>query len=124
MAGVDTFLPRTIGERSVFFALSVMAGCCEEVVYRGFVIAYLIPWFGWWGAALGSAALFGLAHAYQGAAGLVRTAALGLVMAAAYWSSGSLWPAVLVHAAIDLHGGAIGYELFRRGDSPRQAIAL
>jgi uncharacterized protein len=45
---------------------------------------------------------FGLAHAYQGVAGVVTTGLLGGVMAALYLSTGSLLLPVLLHAAIDL----------------------
>jgi membrane protease YdiL (CAAX protease family) len=45
---------------------------------------------------------FGLAHAYQGLAGIVTTGVLGGVMAALYLQTGSLLLPVLLHAVIDL----------------------
>lgn len=49
-----------------------------------------------------AAVAFGLAHAYQGRAGIVLTGVLGGVMAALYLGTGSLLLPVLLHAAIDL----------------------
>ena len=49
-----------------------------------------------------AAVAFGLAHAYQGRAGVVLTGVLGGVMAALYVGTGSLLLPVLLHAAIDL----------------------
>ena len=92
-------------------------GFCEELWYRGFLIAYLAQWIGWWQAAVASSVLFGIGHAYQGRAGVVKTTGVGLVMAALYAYSGSLWPSILLHAALDVQGGAIGYEALRRVES-------
>ena len=111
---LEGVLPHTLGERAVFFALSATAGFCEEVLYRGFLIGYLTPWLGTWGAALASSAVFGLGHAYQGAAGVAKTAALGFAAAVIYVVSGSLWPAVALHVVMDVQGGIIGYEVFGR----------
>jgi membrane protease YdiL (CAAX protease family) len=49
-----------------------------------------------------AALAFGLAHAYQGRAGVLTTGVLGGVMAALYLQTGSLLLPVLLHAAIDL----------------------
>ena len=49
-----------------------------------------------------AAVAFGLAHAYQGLAGIVTTGVLGGVMAAVYLQTGSLLLPVLLHAVIDL----------------------
>jgi membrane protease YdiL (CAAX protease family) len=60
---------------------------------------------------IASAIVFGLAHAYQGAAGIVKTTVVGLVMAGLYAYSGSLWPGIVLHAALDLQGGAVAYQV-------------
>jgi membrane protease YdiL (CAAX protease family) len=114
MGSADTVVPHTTGERSAFFAVSVSAGFCEELLHRGFLIAYLAQWAGWWQAGLASSVLFGLGHAYQGAAGVLKTTVVGIVMAALYLYCGSLWPSIVLHTAIDVLGGAIGYEALRR----------
>jgi uncharacterized protein len=114
MASFDAVMPHTSGERSAFVGVSVTAGFCEELLFRGFLIAYFAQWIGWWQAGLASSVLFGIGHAYQGAAGVLKTTTVGMVMAALYVYSGSLWPSIVLHAALDVHGGALGYEALRR----------
>jgi membrane protease YdiL (CAAX protease family) len=99
-------LPRTAPERLAFVGLSLTAGFCEELVFRGFLVpaittavdASVV-------AALIAAAVFGLVHAYQGFAGALRAAALGVLLAVPLLATGSILPAILAHAAIDLIGG-------------------
>ena len=98
-------LPRTAGERRLFTAVGVTAGVCEEWLYRGFFLAVVSALAG--GLPTGvlvviAALAFGLAHAYQGRAGVLTTGVLGGVMAALYLQTGSLLLPVLLHAAIDL----------------------
>jgi membrane protease YdiL (CAAX protease family) len=98
-------LPRTTGERRLFTVVGVTAGVCEEWLYRGFFLAVVAALAGAPsdGVLVGVAAVaFGLAHAYQGAVGIVTTGLLGGVMAAIYLQTGSLLLPVLLHAVIDL----------------------
>jgi membrane protease YdiL (CAAX protease family) len=98
-------LPRTVGERRLFTVVGLTAGICEEWLYRGFFLAVVAAVAGGlpaWALVLVAAVAFGLAHAYQGRAGIVLTGVLGGVMAALYLGTGSLLLPVLLHAAIDL----------------------
>ncbi|MBL8514270.1 MAG: CPBP family intramembrane metalloprotease, partial [Betaproteobacteria bacterium] len=63
---------------------------------------------GTWGGVLLSSAIFGIAHAYQGRTGVLRTAIVGLMVAVLFVVSGSLWLAIVLHTAVDLYGGALG----------------
>jgi uncharacterized protein len=98
-------LPRTAGERRLFTVVGLTAGLCEEWLYRGFFLAVVSALAGGLPTlllVLIAAAAFGLAHAYQGLAGVVTTGVLGGVLAALYLETGSLLLPVLLHAAIDL----------------------
>jgi CAAX protease family protein len=98
-------LPRTQQERRLFAVVGVTAGVCEEWLYRGFflaLVAAVAPGLPGPVLVLVAALAFGLAHAYQGVAGVVTTGVLGGVLAAVYLSSGSLLLPVLLHAVIDL----------------------
>jgi uncharacterized protein len=98
-------LPRTPGERRLFGVVGVTAGICEEWLYRGFFLAVVSALLGAPPEpilVLVAAAAFGLAHAYQGVAGIATTAVLGGVLAMLYLDTGSLLLPVLLHAAIDL----------------------
>jgi membrane protease YdiL (CAAX protease family) len=98
-------LPVTQEERAWFALVSVTAGICEEVLYRGFLIRYLSdgPWHaGVWMALAIASVSFGLAHGYQGLSGIIGTALVGAVMAVIFLASGSLWLPMTLHAIIDL----------------------
>jgi uncharacterized protein len=98
-------LPRTRGERRLFTVVGITAGVCEEWLYRGFLLAVVSAVAGGPSTAVlvaVAAVAFGLAHAYQGAVGVVTTGVLGGIMAGLYLSTGSLLLPVLLHALIDL----------------------
>jgi uncharacterized protein len=111
--GVEAVLPRTRDELCWFGGLSLTAGFCEEFLYRGFFIVALAPWLGWWGAAALSLALFAVAHLYQGWGGVLKTGIVGILFTAAVAISGSLWPAIAMHALIDLGAGVMAWLALR-----------
>jgi len=106
-------LPRTRRDLGWFSAVAVTAGFCEELLYRGLIIGMLTSWLGWWLAASLSLVGFALAHAYQGWSGIVRTSIAGAVLTALVVTLGSLWPAMIVHALMDLAGGVIAWLVLR-----------
>ncbi len=109
-------LPHDRRELRSFDRLSVTAGIVEELLWRGFLIWYLAHWMPLWGAALISATLFGLAHAYQGIGGIAKTAAAGLISTALFLLSGSLWLPMLLHIATDmLQGRVAAHIIFSSG---------
>jgi membrane protease YdiL (CAAX protease family) len=119
-------LPHTEREQRGFTVVSVTAGVCEEVVYRGFLMAY----FAGLGtvAAVGLSTLtFGLAHTYMGKVAAVRAALIGLVVAGLYWLTGSLWASMLLHATADVTSGMMGRISFAGerdggGEANRRAL--
>jgi membrane protease YdiL (CAAX protease family) len=106
-----SIVPATAREGRFFSALSVTAGVCEEIVYRGFLIAYLAVFFPLWVAVALSSVIFGLGHAYQGRAGIVKTGLVGLAMAGLFLLTGALWAPILVHAVVDLNSGYLGRKV-------------
>lgn len=101
---VAAMLPRTGIERGLFVVVSLLAGVCEEAFFRGLVLAVLaalIPPLPPVLVLVVGAALFGLAHLYQGPVGVGVTAAMGLVFGGVYWFAGSLLLAVVIHFALD-----------------------
>lgn len=114
---VLAMLPRTDVERRLFGLVSVTAGICEELVFRGFLIAVaaaLVPAAPVWVCVLAAAVVFGLAHAYQGAAGVTSSLLIGIVLGVLYLVTGSLLAPILVHALIDLRGIPLGRLVPRR----------
>lgn len=99
-------LPTTPSEKLAFVGLSVTAGICEELVFRGFLIWALTVAVGSIAlAVLLSSVVFGVLHAYQRPAGAVRAAALGGLLALPYLATGSVLPGVIAHAGLDIAAG-------------------
>jgi len=104
-AEVTALLPRTPAERRAFAGLAVTAGVCEELLYRGVLLAIavaLLPGLSPWRLVLVSALAFAVAHTYQGVAGMLTAAVLGGSLAVVYLGSGSLLLPVLYHVLVDL----------------------
>ena len=99
-------LPTTARERIAFVGVSLSAGIAEEIVFRGFLIAALMPVLGnALLAVLVSSFLFGVLHAYQSIFGVARAVLLGVALALSFVYSGSIYPAMVAHTGIDLVGG-------------------
>ncbi len=114
LQNVEFLLPHTRGELNLFFALSVTAGICEELLFRGFMIWYLAHGLGLIQSAAISSVIFGLGHMYQGVAGILKTGAAGAFLAGVYLVSGSLYPCIAVHALMDMYSGFIGHTVLQR----------
>lgn len=104
LIGDTVFLvPRTPQERLWVGAIALGAGTSEELLYRGLLPALAV------GvgvpvavAVTTQAALFGLAHRYQGWQGVGYTALLGLLLGIVVVSTGSLLVPIFLHIMIDL----------------------
>jgi membrane protease YdiL (CAAX protease family) len=112
MQDMDYLLPHTRTEIALFAGVSVSAGICEEVLYRGFLLHYLqaAPWhLGPASALLAGSLLFGIAHSGQGVKGLLLTGTIGLFLGALYLLTGNLLLPIAVHILIDLRATAVAY---------------
>ena len=102
---VVNMLPDSNPERRWFAAVSITAGVCEEILFRGFLTRYLtttafhLPLYA---AVLITAVFFGLNHIYQGNKGIIQTAVVGLALSAIYLLTGNLFLCILLHALLDL----------------------
>ena len=104
---VDNFLPKTEDEYRLFKGLSITAGITEEILFRGYLIWVFSFWMESWLAALLSLAAFASVHLYQGSTeAIVKVTLTGGILTLLYLLSGSLVPAIILHAAIDLTSGA------------------
>jgi uncharacterized protein len=106
---IENLLPRGFVEVGLWIALSISAGFCEELVFRGYlqrqfaaltrsnVIGLLLQ-----------AALFGVSHGYQGVAATAKIALFGFVYGSlALWRR-SLRPGMIAHAWSDIWAGWLG----------------
>ncbi|MDE2971098.1 MAG: CPBP family intramembrane metalloprotease [Acidobacteriota bacterium] len=118
----NPYIPVSTGEFRSYTVLALSAGICEEIVYRGFMIAVLRAWFGpgWEGAALAvglPALFFGAAHAAQGWRGVVGAAAGALAWGFVVIETGSVWPGVVCHLLWDLFMGWLGFRFLRPSET-------
>lgn len=121
LGALGFMLPRTRRELSWFLIVSLTAGFCEELLYRGYLPWFFARWLGRVGAMTLAVLIFGVSHIYQGRAGVVKASIAGAVMAALVLMCGSLFPAMILHASIDASGGIVGYLLLR--DYPEAAAS-
>ena len=111
---VAHYLPQTTQELRSFYRVSITAGIVEEIVYRGFVLWYLVQFMPLWVAVIVSSAAFGIGHIYQGVNGATRAGLVGLAFAIFYVVTGSIWLPILAHALLDITQGATMYEMLRK----------
>ena len=107
--------PHTRTELYWFGGASLTAGFCEEFLYRGYFIWVFAPWLGWWGAAALSLLLFAVGHVYQGWNGVLRTGVVGAFFTLVVAIFDSLWPAIALHALLDLSNGVFAWLALRDG---------
>jgi uncharacterized protein len=106
-------MPRTRRELDTLLLLLVVAACSEEILFRGYVMLYLASYVPLAAAAALSVAAFALGHAYQGLKGVVQTGIIGAVCTVLVLATGSLWPAIVLHAGLNFVSAHIGHALVR-----------
>ena len=104
LKSIAFILPATAQQRRWWVLVSLTAGVCEEVLYRGYLTYYgtQVLGLGPWAAALAAAGAFSLAHTYQGWKGVLQTFLLGMVFMGFYWLTGSLLLSMAMHFVIDV----------------------
>ena len=111
-------LPATRREAAWFIGpVTLSAGICEELLYRAYLIQWLDQAMPIWAAVVLSSLLFGLMHAYQGPSGMIRTGAVGLVMAVIFVATGSLLVPIVLHIVVDAYAGALSWIALRTDES-------
>jgi len=99
---IALLVPRNDIERKYAIIVSITAGICEEVLFRAFIMWYLMNWLPGYVAVGVSALVFGIAHIYQGLVGAVKAIAAGVILGLAYLLTGSLWVPIALHVTIDV----------------------
>jgi len=120
LAPVERLMPRSSSDLPWFSALAITAGLCEELLFRGYLLwvaGHLLPFPV---APAAQALVFGLCHAYQGGRGIVLTTFAGAFLTLVVLVTGSLWPAMLIHALMDLHAGDLARRVFPPDPEPRE----
>ncbi|NNK89349.1 MAG: CPBP family intramembrane metalloprotease [Saprospiraceae bacterium] len=114
-------LPVSKQEFYCFIVLSVSAGVCEEIMFRGFLITYLYNLLGTskltiYIAVFVPAFLFGIAHAYQGTHAVIKVVLMAVIFGFVYVLSGSIIWLIIIHILVDIIGGILAKEFFVKPD--------
>ena len=108
-ASIQTFLPQRGLEIAFWIGVSISAGFCEELVFRGYFQKQFETFtHSRWIALLLQAVLFGVSHGYQGIEACLKIAGFGALYGLfAVWRR-SLRPGMIAHASGDILSGIFG----------------
>lgn len=95
----------------ILFAMGIMPGFREELLFRGVLFRFIEEWGGSWAALAITSALFGAAHLMNPNATWFSSFAIaveaGVLLGAAYMLTRNLWMAMGLHAAWNFTQGFI-----------------
>ena len=103
---IETMLPRSLPEILLWIAVSVSAGICEEIVFRGYFQKQFAAYTNSVTlAVLLQGIVFGVGHAYQGLQQVVIISVLGVLYGALAAWRGNLRVNMMAHAWTDIWSG-------------------
>lgn len=110
---INTLLPQSTVEIVLWIVLSISAGICEEIVFRGYFQTQFAAYTNSMVAGvLLQGVVFGLGHSYQGVKQVIIITVLGILYGwFAAWRR-SLRPNMIAHAWSDIYSGYLS-SLFR-----------
>lgn len=107
-AAIRSILPHTPAQIAVYFLLTVTAGICEEVIFRGYLQRQFSFFFK--SAAIGiilQGVIFGASHGYQGPKHMLIIVVYGILFGALAQQRRSLRPGMIAHFLQDLTTGLV-----------------
>ena len=103
-----SLLPQNYLEYTLFFILSLSAGFCEEIIYRGYFQKQFTSIFkNKWIAILLQGILFGFSHGYQGIKYMVLISVFGVLFGLLAVYVKNLKPGMIAHSWEDIFSGII-----------------
>ena len=116
LRAIKLVAPQSTREMIGFLGLTVTAGFCEEILFRGYLQRQFFALTGRIEVAVGlQAVIFGLAHTYQGWQGAVTIAVYGALFGVLAVIRKSLRPGIMQHALQDSLAGIAVRILSKRG---------
>jgi hypothetical protein len=106
---IRSLLPHGRAQIAVYFLLTVTAGFCEEVIFRGYFQRQFSAWFKSAATAITlQGIIFGASHGYQGPKLMLIIVVYGVMFGLlAHWRH-SLRPGMIAHFLQDFLGGVVG----------------
>jgi uncharacterized protein len=103
---IAAMAPRTVQEMLLWIALSCSAGIAEEFAFRGYLLRqFAAPAHALWLGVVGSSLIFGIAHAYEGVAGMIAITVYGALFCVLAIVRRTLRPGMIAHAWQDIFSG-------------------
>lgn len=111
---VDSLLPKSLTEIVLWIALSMTAGICEEMAFRGFLQRQFHALTGNLAVAVvAQGVVFGLFHAYQGWKNVAVISVLGVLYGSMAAWRGNLRVNIVTHAWGDVWEGWLKFVIWR-----------
>ena len=120
---VEALLPEDPREVRAFTIAALSAGVFEEVLYRGYLIAFLESYVPLWVAVIVSSLAFAYGHSYQGVSNMPRIFLLSLVLAGLYLWTGSLLIPIVLHAFVDINSMLTARAVLSKWPAPESSEA-
>jgi len=107
---LSSIIPTNWSEYRYFISIAFSAGICEEIIFRGFMISYImafLPSISWAPAAaiIIPAISFSISHMYQGWKAVAKIGIIACLFGIIFYKTGSLVPVMIIHTIIDLISG-------------------
>jgi hypothetical protein len=113
-AAIRGILPQTPAQIAIYFLLTVTAGICEEIIFRGYLQRQFSFFFK--NAAIGivlQGLIFGASHGYQGPKYMLIIVVYGILFGALAQQRRSLRPGMIAHFLQDLTTGIVAGRFLR-----------
>lgn len=104
-------LPKNLQEHKWSIIISITAGVCEEILFRGLFFELLNQYMPAVYAILVVNILFGLGHAGTKLKNMLSTSGLGILWSIIYYYTGSLWVPILMHILVDIYATTLGLKV-------------
>jgi membrane protease YdiL (CAAX protease family) len=114
---IGPMLPEGTLQTSLWVGISITAGFCEEIIFRGYLqkqCSALLKSV--WAGIIAQGLIFGGSHAYEGWQQMVRIAVFGMMFGfLAHWRK-SLRPGMMAHFAQDAAAGLLARFVLKHAD--------
>lgn len=120
-ARVQFLLPTNNKEYKLMIFVSFVAGICEEIIYRGFLLWFLLNYMPLFPSIILANLPFALGHLTStGTKNSLKAFILALIFTGAYLLTKSLWLPILLHILVDLYATILSYRTFKILNSKNQ----
>jgi membrane protease YdiL (CAAX protease family) len=112
-------IPANGSEYKHYIFLAFAAGICEEIIFRGFLVNYLLQWDAYvdyieYIAIVIPAFVFAISHLYQGYGAVIKIFIVAILFGVIFIYSKSLVIVAILHVVVDLISGLVGIFMVKK----------